>query len=102
MCGLDRTPGATNTPDDMGEDGTSAPCPLCGHRHPIKDTVAAGPQVHDIHQCPKCGCRFGDMGPVCPRCGFRGEILGDIVVPDGGLYVQYRCRRCGHGFIFRG
>lgn len=99
--GLDSTPEATRPPGDAGEDDASAPCPFCGCRNNIEDTIAASPRIHTIHQCLRCGRWFDDVGPACPRCGSPGELLGDVDAPDHGLYAQYRCCECGHGFMVR-
>jgi DNA-directed RNA polymerase subunit RPC12/RpoP len=85
---------------DTGVDG-SAPCPFCGCRDHVKEIMTANPRVHTVHQCLKCGHWFDDRGPACPRCGSPGELLGNVDAPGCGMYAQYRCCECGHGFILR-
>jgi DNA-directed RNA polymerase subunit RPC12/RpoP len=82
-------------------DGTPTPCPFCGCRHHIEDAVAGSPGTHITHRCLRCGRQFEDSGPACPRCGSPGELLGDVDAPGHGLYAQYRCCGCGHGFMVR-
>ncbi len=44
--------------------------------------------------------RREEATPLCPRCGSPGELLGFVDV--GSLevaYSQYRCIRCGNGFM---
>ena len=96
MRGLDRVPNLTPPPDDASEDA-SDPCPFCGCRH----CNTTGPEVHITHRCYGCGRRFDDRRAVCSRCGSPGELLGDVIVPGLGLYAQYRCLRCSHGFMVR-
>ncbi|MCK9297383.1 MAG: hypothetical protein M0P21_00295 [Methanoculleus sp.] len=97
---LDGNRKSAHPSDDAGDDA-STPCPFCGCRHHIEDIVAAIPRIHTIHQCLRCGRWFDDVGPACPRCGSPGELLGDVDAPDHGLYAQYRCCECGHGFMVR-
>lgn len=36
----------------------------------------------------------------CTRCGADGVHIGETPLPDGnGAYDQYRCLKCGHGFM---
>ena len=81
--------------------GEQVSCPICGCRSRIKDFVSIKPQMHAIHQCLGCGCWFDDLGPACPTCRSSGEYLGYVDVPGRGIYTQYRCRRCGHGFMLK-
>lgn len=41
------------------------------------------------------------IAPPCPRCGSAGEHIGGTEVPDGRIYHQYRCTRCGHGYMLQ-
>lgn len=100
MCGPEQAPNPAPPLDDAGE-GAPIPCPFCGCRHHIEDAIAIDPETHSIHQCLRCGLRFDDRRAVCSRCGSPGEFLGNVIVPGRGLYVQYRCHGCGHGFMIR-
>jgi len=66
-------------------------CPNCGYEDPGGDPDAP------VHRCPRCG--IGYVTARCPSCGGPGERLGQVSVPDRPAYIQYRCRRCGHGFM---
>ncbi|WP_300998887.1 hypothetical protein [Methanoculleus sp.] len=100
---LDGTRKTTRPSGDGGDTGEDAPasCPFCGCTDRIKDVIAANPRIHAVHQCPECGRWFDDLGSACPRCGSRGELLGYVDAPGCGMYTQYRCFRCGHGFMVR-
>ncbi|MCT8336544.1 hypothetical protein FKB36_03285 [Methanoculleus sp. Afa-1] len=100
MRGSDRRTGITCPPDDNG-DGTRAPCPFCGCRRYIEDAVAVDPEVHTPHQCLRCGRWFDGKRPVCPRCGSPGECIGVVNAAERGIYTQYRCCECSHGFMVR-
>ena len=100
MRGSDRRSGIACPPDGNGADA-SAPCPFCGYRRHVEDAIAVDPEVHTPHQCFRCGRWFDGKRPVCPLCGSPGELLGEVVISGDGLYVQYRCRRCGNGFMRR-
>ena len=100
VCGLDRTRKTACPSCDTGVDGP-APCPFCGCRDHVKENITANPRVHTVHQCLKCGHWFDDRGAACPRCGSPGELLGNVDVPGCGIYAQYRCRRCSHGFMLK-
>lgn len=44
--------------------------------------------------------RREEATPLCPHCGSPGELLGFVDVPDRTIaYSQYRCIRCGNGFM---
>lgn len=98
MRGSDRRRAVTCPPDD-NRDGTRAPCPICGCRFHIEGTVAASPEVHTAHQCLRCGRKFDE--PTCPRCGSPGECIGVVDAAERGLYTQFRCSECNHGFMMR-
>ncbi len=93
---LEGTPRA----DELVE-GALIPCPLCGCPHSVEGVLAANPCYHATHQCLRCGCWFDDQEALCSRCGSPGEFLGNVITPGRGLYAQYRCQECGHGFMLR-
>lgn len=103
---LDRT---RKTPYPSGGAGgtggdASPPCPFCGCLNHIEDITTAGSGAHTvrrIRRCCGCGRRFDDREAVCSLCGSPGELLGDLIVPGYGQYVQYRCFGCGNGFMTR-
>lgn len=100
MQGSDRTLKTTRSQDET-TGAASIPCPLCGCLHHIEDTITASPRFHTLHQCLRCGCWFDNQEAVCSRCGTAGEFLGNVIAPGLGLYAQYRCRGCGHGFMIQ-
>ncbi|WP_292409154.1 MULTISPECIES: hypothetical protein [unclassified Methanoculleus] len=79
-----KTPGSSNAVGDTDE-GTCTPDPFCGCQH--QDPVNGSRGAHVAHQCP--------------RCGSPGEFHGTVDLSDRGLYAQYRCAGCGHGFMVR-
>ncbi|MFA7198917.1 MAG: hypothetical protein WC093_06465 [Methanoculleus sp.] len=86
--------------DSVNEDA-HPPCPFCGCRCHIEDAGDGDPGTYAVLRCTRCGYRFEGKEPTCSRCGSRGELLGEIDIPDHYLCAQYRCRGCGHGFIAR-
>jgi len=98
--GSDRRPGTTCPSNDDVTDARVL-CPFCGSRRHIKDTIAAGLKIYTPHQCFRCGRRFDGKKPVCPRCGSPGVYIGVVNAAELGLYAQYRCSGCSHGFMVR-
>ncbi|MDN7013843.1 hypothetical protein FGW20_12565 [Methanoculleus sp. FWC-SCC3] len=86
--------------DDAEDDGP-APCPFCGCQSHIEDLIAVNPRTHTIHQCLWCGRWFDKQGPACPKCRSSSEYLGCVDALGCDMYAQYRCRRCGHGFMLK-
>lgn len=98
--GSDRRPGTTCPSND---DGTEArtPCPFCGSRCHTEDAVAVGPEIQTPRWCFQCGRRFDGKKPMCLRCGSPGVYIGVVNADELGLYAQYRCSECSHGFMIR-
>lgn len=103
MHELDVTEKTACPPCDVGDAGENAPapCPFCGCQHHIEDLISVNRQTHTIHQCLWCGRWFDDLGPACPECRSSSEHLGYVAGPGWGIYAQYRCRGCGHGFMLK-
>lgn len=98
--GSDKKPVTTCPSNDDGTDAR-VPCPFCGSRRHIKDAVTVGLETYTPHQCFRCGRRFDGKKPVCPRCGSPGVYIGAVNAAELGLYAQYRCSGCNHGFMVR-
>ena len=98
--GSDQRPETTCPSNDDVADAR-APCPFCGSRRHIEDAAAVGLEIHTPRQCFRCGRRFDGQKPVCSRCGSLGVYIGVVNADELGLYAQYRCSECSHGFMVR-
>ncbi len=84
-------------------------CPACRSRLPASDEPVPDPGTHVIRRCLRCGCRFlteprpavlhRGGRPACPCCGGTDVLLGYVCIHAGTAYAQYRCRKCGGGFM---